>query len=126
MAKSTIATLFGLIICPITTDRKRIATHFEQLLELMEYLKQSKVAEGSESLCLSGYLDPQRCLDWENRQKCISHLLLRKSFFSRFTSEQLHKCLKEATVESYSAGSIVFLKNRVGIVYSGALDIRQH
>ena len=63
-------------------------------------------------------------LDWDQWNKCILHLLKSKSFFKRFTFEELRKSLGKAEVEVYKSKDVIFLQDRVGIIYCGSILIR--
>jgi hypothetical protein len=68
---------------------------------------------------------PDGQFDWTNPDSIVL-LLQQKSFFKRFSSDQLKSHLFQATVSCFKKNESVFLKGRVGVVYAGGVEVRLH
>ncbi len=73
-------------------------------------------------------------MDFAKFSKSLWTLIERKSFFKRFinlpkesNSYKLFRSIVErATVELYGKDQVVFLRDRIGIVVMGSIEIRKH
>lgn len=147
--------VWGLILIPLSDDRKRIGDHFHYLMEYMDHLKEAEIPQmNHQNLLLSKYCigrnptdsylssqikfceyegDSPR-LNFEVYEKSLWLLIKQKSFFKRFndlpagSEKQLlyEKIIGSAQVELYGKGSVVFTQDRVGIVLMGSVEIRKH
>jgi len=52
--------------------------------------------------------------------------LLKAPFFKRFDAKTLMKYLREGTPEMYCKNDVVYLKERIGVIYSGSIRIISH
>jgi len=69
---------------------------------------------------------PAPRLEWQKYEQCILSLLQTKSFFKRFTCEQLKLTMQTAVVEFYPKDSVVFKKERIGVITSGQVMFCKH
>lgn len=70
--------------------------------------------------------EPLPVFNFEIYEKSILHILSTKSFFKRFTPDQLMECVSTARVAYYQKDELVFKQGKVGVVTSGSLLICQH
>ena len=133
MSRDLIELVWGLVLIPLSDDRKRVSDHFHYLHEYCLHLKETKVpvmdnqnlllsklctcetsqeVYGSENLKFWGYESSAPRLDFDRYEKSIWTLINRKSFFKRFNNMQkdsdnyamYRRILKSAKVELYGKG----------------------
>lgn len=147
--------VWGLVLIPLSDDRKLISDQYHYLNEFMTHMTEKKMPTmENQNLLLSKYCtsdqpledymtgkiafcsyqkDPPR-LNFKVYNKSIWTLLRRKSFFKRFNNlvagsnnKILYdKIIENAQVELYAKDQVIFLRDRVGIVVQGSVEIRRH
>jgi hypothetical protein len=65
-------------------------------------------------------------LQWDDFSKTLKNILATKYFFRRFSKKQLVEYLKYGMLTSYLQGDVIFLKNRIGVVVSGSVFVKNH
>ena len=155
MSKDLIELVWGLVLIPLSDDRKRVSDHFHYLYEYCQHLKETKIpvmdnqnlllsklctcetsqeVYGSENLKFWGYESSAPRLDFERYEKSIWTLINRKSFFKRFSDmpkdtdnfAMYRRILVNAKVELYGKGQVVFTQDRIAIVMMGSCEVRKH
>ena len=153
--KDIISLLWGLVIIPLSNDRKLIGDHYTYLKEYLAHLSDAPVPPmDNQNLLLSklckgvqynhenyntarikcfNYEDHSPMLDFDTYSKSINLLIRNKKFFKRFSTltkldniAVFDNVLRKAEIELYSKDMVVFLKGRIGIVTSGSIEIRRH
>ena len=104
-----------------------------QNLLLTKYCKNPRTNDDYEkTLAYCDYVSRPNKLDFDERPKSIWALLNSRAFFKRFTHlterDQLvyNNIMRHAQIELFGKNQIVFVKDRVGIVMMGSVEIRRH
>jgi hypothetical protein len=156
MRKRSVADVFGIILLLLSEDRKRTIDHlygFRDLLLLQneekpkkvvvdlqlrkychytkndaedEKFERRRIVKNDGSLNYSEPEGSAPTLEWARYEQCILKLLTTKSFFKRFSQEQLKSTMKNAAVDFYPKDAVVFKKGRIGVITSGQVMFCKH
>ena len=146
--------LWGLILVPLSRERKIVADHVSYLKDYLEHvaevplpimdkqnllLSKYSLTDGKSNEDRSGkllfidYSKKPYKLDYQTFPKSIKTLLGHKPFFKRFVSLRtpqnqalFNKVLSNAEVELYRSDQPIFLRDRIGVITMGSIEVRCH
>lgn len=116
--------IIGLILLPITDERRKKFDYLENLLTLLKHFQEA--APKDERNVLSKYVDRTGYFDMDDWGAVLINILKKQPFFRRFDTETLREYLGYGKPQYFKKDDIIFLDGRVGIITHGSVRIKSH